>query len=87
MTLFRKRPEIFEAWQFNGEDRLDWPDWLRSEQRVHQTFNPRHISVETSAGRIFAFKGDWVVCTSGGELIIESPESFALNYEEASDGV
>jgi hypothetical protein len=29
MAKFRKKPVVIEAWQFTGQGRWEWPEWLK----------------------------------------------------------
>ena len=86
MTLYRKRPPTFEAWQFNGELRSDWPKWLRGHNQV--TFG---CDEEGNTNRIFLTRdsypatiGDWIVVGDYGVLTACDNAFFVENYEVAA---
>lgn len=63
--------DIVLAWQFNGEDRCDWPDWVKGhpDTAVHYPeagphrgqFPAAFISISGLQDRTIANPGDWLV--------------------------
>jgi hypothetical protein len=84
---FRKKPVVIEAWQFNGEDGTDWPEWLHDYGTTdgavcYWDANPiPHISIPTLEGRMIANRGDWIICGIKGEVYPCKPDIFEATYE------
>lgn len=86
VSRFRKRPVEVDAWQFNGEDRPDWPVWVKShpDTAIHyerERPQPLYISIDTLEGEMRAQKGDWIIRGTAGELYPCKPDIFAEIYE------
>ena len=86
MSRFRKKPVEVEAWQFNGEDRPDWPNWVKGhpDTAIHyerERPQPLHISISTLEGTMIALRGDWIIKGTKGELYPCKPDIFADIYE------
>jgi hypothetical protein len=95
MPKFRKKPVVIEAWQFTGQDRWEWPDWLKTyptaasqndwpedKTLVHAKFAKPWISIDTLEGRRRADVGDWIIKGVKGECYPCKLDIFEATYEE-----
>lgn len=81
---FRKKPVVIEAWQFTGQSRLEWPEWMRGHPSTASQFDwpdVEWISIDTLEGRMRADVGDWIIRGVKGELYPCKPDIFAATYE------
>lgn len=89
MTRYRKRPIEIEAWQFTGQDRYAWPDWLKCHPkaifRCDDHGNTDAIEIPTLEGTMTASRGDWVIRGVVGEVYPCKPDIFAATYELSRD--
>jgi len=92
VTRYRKRPVVIDAWQFNGEDRPDWPWWVKTHPDTASLYpvdGPvgslpcEAISITTLEGEMRANRGDWIIKGVSGELYPCKPHIFAEIYEPA----
>ena len=87
MQKFRKKPVVIEAWQWDGSDMWEWPDWMREYEMDHAVieFTPdeTRLMIPTLEGQHLANKGDWIIKGIKGELYPCKPDIFAATYEQA----
>lgn len=88
--LYLKKPVVVEAWQFNGEDRCDWPAWVKGHASTALYYTdsgkPKYISIATLEGVMFANRGDWIIKGVKGELYPCKPDIFAETYDPVLPG-
>lgn len=88
MGRFRKLPLEIEAWQFNGEERYAWPDWLKGHLtvvfRCDDRGNTALIEIPTLEGTMTADRGDWIIKGTAGEIYPCKPDIFVTIYEPAN---
>lgn len=89
MPRYRRRPTEHEVFQFNRQQREDWPEWMKGpEVRIGAFFipgeeakGPGHIRIHTREGDMVALPGWWVVQGTKGELYAVAPDIFPEIYE------
>ena len=86
---FRKKPVVIEAFRFEGEDRMDWPEPWASAPELHcilHATKPMNVGVacETLEGSITARVGDWIIIGVKGEYYPCKPDIFAATYEPSN---
>lgn len=88
MPLFRKKPVVISAEQFDSKTRLYalpegmklWPD--------ERGDSPRDMSwgyIDTLEGRMHVQHGDWIITGVKGEKYPCKPDIFAATYEAVDD--
>lgn len=79
MALFRKKPVVIEAVQWDGTHatRLILRDFIT--QRVDE--RGERVAIETLEGWMTADKGDWIIRGVKGEFYPCKPDIFAATYE------
>ena len=92
MPLFRKKPVVIEARQFNEESRRDIIEWLGSqcqhiaiddEGASYELANLRIRTLESGGGHThIASPGDWIIKGVQGEFYPCKPDIFAATYEQ-----
>lgn len=92
MQKYRKKPVTIEAWQFNGQDRDDWPEYIREykspdgrgvDYAYDSTLTKPCLVIPTLEGDHTADLGDWIIKGVEGELYPCKPGIFAKTYEPA----
>lgn len=81
---YRKKPVVIEAWQFNGEDGLRWPQWLHDYQSVSGRvcyWLSGKLFIPTLEGLMEASPGDWIIRGVLGEIYPCKPDIFEMTYE------
>lgn len=86
---YRKKPVEVEVWQFNGEDRMDWPQpfaYANELKAVLHHTEPRVHAIEigTLEGKMIAVVGDWIIQGVKGEYYPCKPNIFELTYEKVA---
>lgn len=82
---FRKKPVEVEAWQFNGENGMHWPQWMHDyecEGKVCHWEDSNTIWIPLLEGFMAASLGDWIIKGVKGELYPCKPDIFELIYEK-----
>ena len=80
MAKFRKKPVVIEAVQFDGTEYC-MPEILAlSSQRAIRCEGGR-LQIETLEGKMWANKGDWIICGVKGEVYPCKPDIFEQTYE------
>ena len=91
MGVFKKKPEVVDARQFDGERQngLDLVLWIQSNQGKAEfshldNYKPRLWVYEHFAGSMAnaAFPGDWIVCRQSGQFEVWRKELFEETYEQ-----
>lgn len=80
--LFRKKPVIVKAWEFDGS----WEsvrELVENESNVVWSArgNGSYVSIKTLEGTMEATKGDWIIRGTAGELYPCKPDIFMSIYE------
>lgn len=82
---YRKKPVVIEAWQWNGQDQREWPNWIEDWERDgrYVTWNSasEEMTIPTLEGDHTATKGDWIIRGIKGELYPCKPDIFEATYE------
>lgn len=78
MPMFRKRPIVVEAHEYDGS--LESAIWMGPPEYV-QDFLGR-LEIQTLEGSIFADKGDLIIKGIKGEFYPCEPDIFEATYEE-----
>ncbi len=86
MGRYRKKPLVIEAWQFNGQRRNEWPDWLKNSGEITEmtsgdSTRPVSLIVKTREGSMRADLEDWVAKGVKDELYPIKPDIFVELYE------
>ena len=90
MTLFRKKPVVIEARQFNNNNEPYQIDalvqWMRGFPGCYY-HDHTSIFIETLEGVIRADLGDWIIKGVKNEFYPCKPDIFALTYEPVDSTV
>lgn len=96
MPMFRKKPVVIEAIQFNGRNfddikgLLRTPLYGRDVTTAHRVVGYKY-TIRTLEGNMIVSPGDWVITGVKGEMYPCKPDIFAQTYEpvdaEAEAGV
>lgn len=84
MPMFRKKPVVIEAFQFDGRSNTDPDVPLWFVDAVHDSkirASSNHILIDTLEGSMRADLGDWIIRGIKGELYPCKPDIFAATYE------
>ncbi len=84
-----KKPAVIEAWQFNGEDGLKWPEWLHdylSKDGAVVYLDNYKLYIPTLDGRIVALPGDYIIKDAKGEIYPVKPYIFEASYDPVDEG-
>ncbi len=89
MPKYRRKPEIVEAFRWNGHYENDTPLWVREAYLREEVFQTRikgpaglySLSIITSTGKIEVDPGDWIIKGGDGETYVRKPDIFELTYE------
>lgn len=85
MPMFRKKPVVIEAWEFDGT--------MQAAERISNLDNSISVLssedldvfviIDTLEGRMTANRGDWVIKGVKGEFYPCKPDIFEATYEPA----
>lgn len=81
MTLFRKKPVVIEAVQFDGsyESRIKLLKWAGPVAVYYRHTNA--LAILTLEGSMTVSPGDWVIRGVAGEFYPCKPDIFEATYE------
>jgi hypothetical protein len=81
--LYIKKPVTVEAWQWTGQRRDKWPNFMSGSiiSEIKEGRKVAFLSIVTLEGRMEASRGDWIVCGVEGELYPVKPSIFLKTYE------
>jgi hypothetical protein len=85
--LFRKKPVVIEAYQFNNfaGSAGERPRWLIDAVEAgtvwYQGGEKPYLTIQTLEGQHRADLGDWIIKGVKGELYPCKPEIFAMTYD------
>jgi len=86
VAMYRKRPVVVEAMQFNGEWTGDATEILSWMGRGGDWDNDSHeLRINTLEGIMTASKGDFIIKGVAGEFYPCKPDIFAATYELAGN--
>jgi len=88
MDKYRRKPLIFEAIQFSGENSEVISEWSKGVAFIRGTALPvaeREMEIETFEGTIRAEFGDWIIKRAKGEFYPCKPNIFKETYEKVAD--
>lgn len=75
--------EMPAAWQFNGEDRCDWPEWLREHEGIHIFRRPNgtveYLTFDNP--RMVCHQGNWII-RNGEDVIVCLPDPLLAEAEQ-----
>lgn len=87
MPFFHRKCTPVEAWQFNGEDRWQWPAWLKANPTAafecDDRGRPNKVTFSIPEGRASAQVTDWIVKSETGRFYTVEASVFAAFYEPA----
>jgi hypothetical protein len=93
MSMFRKKPVVIEARQWNGTASGATPiiDWILTGERSARYHDAAdavpdartEIAIDTLEGTITASPGDWIIRGVQGEFYPCKPDIFEATYEPA----
>lgn len=82
MSLFRKKPIVIEARQFDGHNCIELLNWMRVPGanciELHTTDHP---VIHTLEGDMTTEVGDWIIKGVKGEFYPCKPDIFEASYE------
>lgn len=81
MARFRKKPVEIDAFQWNGQQPNEWPEWATA--LVLQ--DGRDLFIDTLEGRMRANLGDWIIRGVNGEQYPCKPDIFAKTYDAVQE--
>lgn len=82
MSLYRKKPVVIEAMQWDGTEAVQSQIVNWSGGRVSGWFDTAyHLIVHTLEGDMRADPGDWIIKGVKGEFYPCKPDIFAATYE------
>lgn len=85
--LARRKAFDIEVWQFTGEDRGEWPAWLKEHPgtayELGGDMQTERITIQSPDGTQVANFCDWIVRGAGDELTVLSSDAFVVLYELA----
>lgn len=71
------------AWRFNGEDRCDWPGWLREYPGIHEFRRPNgtveYLTFDNP--RMVCHQGNWII-RNGEDVIVCLPDPLLAEAEQ-----
>lgn len=84
MSMFRRKSDVVEARQFDGEPSAEFELWLGD---AFETWLPsQHALVIKRAGvEHEAVAGDWVIRGLAGDCLVVKPALFEALYEPADE--
>lgn len=84
MTLYRKKPVVIEAKQWNGENADEIQTFLfdGNQHAAHGWVKGQYVEIGTLEGLMVASIGDWIIKGVAGEFYPCKPEIFAATYDE-----
>jgi len=80
MPMFRKKPVVIEARQFDGKNGMDLCAWIGGSEHGEDLFGDT-IEIVTLEGTMTASVNDWIIKGVKGEFYPCKPEIFAATYE------
>jgi hypothetical protein len=88
MGKYRKKPVVIEAWQFTGQDRMDWPEPFASDDRLRAVlFSGKSrvdaVEIVTLEGTMRADVNDFIIVGVKGEVYPCKPDIFEATYDTA----
>ena len=88
MSLYRKKPVVIEAMEWDGAVNsatviIDWMLANGGTARYHD--GPSALSIDTLEGTMTAVPGDWIIRGVKGEFYPCKPDIFEATYEPAAD--
>lgn len=93
MAMYRKKPVVIEALQWDGADYDALAGFLGPEMYSHVGFSssapgqaPSSVQITTLEGIMSASPGDWIIRGVKGEFYPCKPDIFAATYEPAAAG-
>lgn len=83
MTLYRKKPVVIEAKQWNGENADEIQTFLfdGNQHAAHGWVKGQYVEIGTLEGLMVASIGDWIIKGLAGEFYPCKPEIFAATYD------
>lgn len=81
MSMYRKKPVVIEAVQFDGK--LTSLEGLTHDAVISQDLCSDTVQIETLEGTMTAQPGDWIIKGVKGEIYPCKPDIFAATYEPA----
>lgn len=81
MPMFRKKPVVIEARQYDGTNLFELGKWMGLG--VFQETFDGNMPIETLEGTMEAAPGDWIIRGVKGEFYPCKPDIFAATYEPA----
>lgn len=82
MTLYRKKPVVIEAVQWNGSNMTEIAEFSKGSKRYIE-FAGNICRIETLEGIMTANLGDYIIKGVKGEFYPCKPDIFKETYEEA----
>jgi len=87
MPLFRKKPVVIEAVQWNGSNLSEIAAFVTITHKVlHEEGLPVVIVIPTLEGSMEATLNDWIIKGVKGEFYPCKPDIFAATYEPVEGG-
>lgn len=81
MPMFRKKPVVIEAWQFDGSWASATAIVAQSKAISFSSFSG--LQIKTLEGTMLADPGDWIIKGVKGEFYPCKPDIFAATYDAA----
>ena len=86
MPMFRERPAVVEARQFDGtaESAREIIDWIKEKGEKASLYKDRNaiLLIRKQGLRDWVTPGYWVLLDEDEDFLVYSPDVFVLKYEE-----
>ena len=84
MGLFRKKPVVIEARQWDGSNAADLLEWISTREGCDEAWQDGEtLIIPTLEGDHAARIGDWIIRGVQGEFYPCKPDIFDATYEKA----
>lgn len=83
MRLYRKKPVVIEARQYNGKNGTELLGWTRGVE-LEEDFTGDYIEIKTLEWTMRADKNDWIIKGVKGEFYPCKPDIFTATYDAVS---
>lgn len=83
---YRKKPIVVEAWQWDGKDIQEFPEFLKqrldmSVVPIDESIGLRMLLIDTQHGVVACDEGDWIIIGAAGEAYPCKASIFEATYE------
>ncbi len=83
--IYRKRPVLVEAIQFNGKNKDEIMNFVNLSGTNIITYRNEKLHISTLEGQLHISTGDWIVKGIKGEFYPCKPDIFKQTYEKVGE--